>query len=63
MKVYKLKEKQGIHRRCVDWDLIPFHESPNSSVKLPTQEMLGMIGFPMGSSEDAGALMRVRIKM
>lgn len=31
-------ENQGVDRSYVDWDLIPFHTSLNSSEKLPTQK-------------------------
>ena len=31
-------ENQGVDRSYVDWDLIPFHRSLNSSEKLPTQK-------------------------
>lgn len=33
-------ENQGTDRSYEDWDLTPLHKSLNSSVKLPTQEML-----------------------
>lgn len=45
-------ENQGIDRSYADWDLIPFHKSLNSSVKLPTQETLRVTGFLMGNSEE-----------
>ena len=56
-------ENQGIHRCCIDWNLILFHKSPNSSVELPTQKCWEWLDFLMGSSEGAGTLMSIRIKM
>lgn len=60
---YEWKWKTGIDRSYVDWDLIPFHKSFNSSVNLPTQDKLRVIWFLKGNSEGIGALMRVSIEL
>lgn len=56
-------ENQGIDRSYVNWDLIPFHKSLNSSVKFLTQEMLRVNGLLAGIGEGIGALIGVRSEL
>lgn len=55
MNMNEKMKTRGVDRSYVDWDLIPFHTSLNSSEKLPTWNA-EWLDFIMGNSEGIRAL-------